>query len=814
MAGGQQSDFGQGSFGNNNNSVRLRSKKSGGGSASAELSGQQVSVSAGTLGRSRTKALTGSASTFSGGTVIPSGGGAVGDGRIVDEIFGNDTDLRNHPDILWYPRYDSKPNIEADWSFLSNNFPDYGTFSSTIISWDDFGIPAIRLKSQRPDDMIAGDVGTSIRNWRKGVNSGDTSFTWQNCIGSTAEPELYYRQCFMLEDVAGFTNPGAKFSGFDWSNGVTMNWQHYSPYWDPALGLQTYFFRDTAIPPTWNPRDFFATGEALVSRPILKVGVIYSLESHLKLNSRNANNTFNSDGRMRAWLSSSDGEFDDVLLFDKQNLLLHQELTPIQINHIHGQTHAGGNDGPPSDYIYYQVAGDAVARRRIGPLKGMGGTTLPLPSWRQAMSVNTRINLATNTQLSVQPANQPTINPWYDGSGNSPWRGTSPYSGPGYTTAVYAPELGTHGSLLWCSGGHGAYFGNEVHRLDLGSQLFSCMSDPYTSSSHPGSFFQDPSQGDQHADNVNGELFIDSSFNTDQTQPGAFQGYSTNVVIPASAGVTGVGASGALITPIRSARTPQGNPSVAAAPTSRVHIFDLAQTNRATAAWARFSTNVGSQFYTDRPPAYALHTGWAAFDPTRKKVFVAADLSGGHNKLRVLNCSGATAFWDTAITLSSGVWSSQHGNAFHWLANPDYLILYKSSSTDPAFALINVATGVVTDPGQTGTGPLLVGGSTWVESEAKLVMYEGGGTTDGHEAGPGFPNRVWILTPPSTSNSAVFTTTPWTWTFETVTGPTPPVQGDNIPHAGRFVWCEKVRAFIWWADGDSNAQAWVVNGFE
>jgi hypothetical protein len=808
MAGGQQSDFGQGSFGNSTLSVSLRSQKVT-GTASTALGGQQVSVSAGTFGLSRTKAITGSSSTFSGGTLVPTGGGGVGDGRIVDDIFGPDTDLADHPEILFYPRFDSKANIATDW-FVAPTYPDTGTVHCELIEWDDYGIPALRVRSQKAGDTI--DSGESIMNWRKAVNADDPDRSIPGtAIGDTEERELYFRFAWMPESMSGWNPvvPGGKISSLEGGGGVTTAYQYF-PYAHPTtpLNMMGYYF--APAPLSWVQFDVWAhqPASALVPRVPFVEGVIYSFETHLKLSSRNADLSYNSDGRIRAWLTSSDGLYNDVLLWDLQNL----SLRSPQINHIHGQLFAGGGGGPPIDYLWQQIAGYAVARRRIGPVKGMGGTTLPLPSWRQAMSVNTRINLATNTQLSVQPANQPTINPMYPA--NAPWRGASLYSGPGYTTANYAPELGTHGSLLYCSGGHNGYYGNEVWRLDLGSQLFSCMSDPYTSNSHPGSFFQDPSQGDQHGDNVNGELFIDSSFNTDQTQPGAFQGYSTNVVIPASAGVTGVGASGALITPIRSARTPNGNPSVAAAPTSRVHIFDLAQTDRATAAWARFSTNVGSQVYTDRPPAYALHTGWAAFDPTRKKVFVAADLTGGHNKLRVLNCSGATAFWDTAITLSTAVWSSQHGNAFHWLANPDYLILFKSSTTDPAFQLINVATGVVSSPGKTGTGPLLVGGSTWVESEAKLVMYEGGDTTDGHESGPGFTNRVWILTPPSTSNAAVFTTTPWTWTYETVTGPTPPIQFAGIPHAGRFIWSEKVRAFIWWANGDDNAQAWVVNGFE
>jgi hypothetical protein len=44
---------------------------------------------------------------------------------------------------------------------------------------------------------------------------------------------------------------------------------------------------------------------------------------------------------------------------------------PLEVDHIHGQLFAGGFAGPPDDYLYQQISGFAVARRRIGPLKGM-----------------------------------------------------------------------------------------------------------------------------------------------------------------------------------------------------------------------------------------------------------------------------------------------------------------------------------------------------------------------------------------------------------------------------------------------------------
>jgi hypothetical protein len=450
--------------------------------------------------------------------------------------------------------------------------------------------------------------------------------------------------------------------------------------------------------------------------------------------------------------------------------------------------------------------------------------SVSLPAWRTAMSVNTRIDLALNTQEDVHPAENEDLNPLYPG--DAPWRGTSLHSQPGYSTANVAPDLGTHGSILYAAGGHNAYWGNELWRFDVGTRLFSCMSDPYGSFSHPGSFYQDGSQGNQHGDNVNGELFIDGSpaFTTDPNQPGAYQGYSTNVVIPADAGVTGVGAHGAFISPVRNARTPAGDATNGTG-TGRAHIFDLAQSDRATAVWERFSTNISTFYGTGR-------IGWGCFDPTRKKIFCGIASNYG-DKLSVIDCSGATAFWGDQIQLTSdgniqGVGSGtiymyQHANAFHWAANPDYIIMFKGGSGfyadivtgRPMLILINVSTGECFAPDLSGAlMPKNQGGSTWVESAQKLAFYDGCDTElDVGSPTLGFPNRVWIITPSSTSDPEVFTTTPWTETYEDVTGPTPPEQSQGIPHAGRFLWVESVQCFIWWANGEDTVQAWVVEGF-
>jgi hypothetical protein len=302
-------------------------------------------------------------------------GAAAEQALIVDEISGPDTNLADHEDILWYPRFSSKANIQSDWSILAPTYPDFGTTGLEIIEWTQFGIPAARVKSQKLGDTIEGDVGTSIMNWRKGVNSGRGTHT-NNTIGSTEEPELYFRFCQMFEDMTGWgpladPNPGGKLSSLE-AYGVTFNVSYDRPN-DPSepLGVAGYIFSGPPI--NYFQHDPFSNGQGLVTRPLMipgvtgsppvangspAVGVYYSIEIHLKLNTRNdteSPSTFNSDGRMRCWLTSSDGEYDDVLLFDLQNLQLHDDLGPLGIDYIHGQLFSGGNNGPPVDYLYQQI---------------------------------------------------------------------------------------------------------------------------------------------------------------------------------------------------------------------------------------------------------------------------------------------------------------------------------------------------------------------------------------------------------------------------------------------------------------------------
>jgi hypothetical protein len=70
MSGGQQIDSAQGTVGGCNRSVPLRSKKVGGGTAEALLSGQAVSGQTGTLVAAKGASLTGISVTFQQGTLL------------------------------------------------------------------------------------------------------------------------------------------------------------------------------------------------------------------------------------------------------------------------------------------------------------------------------------------------------------------------------------------------------------------------------------------------------------------------------------------------------------------------------------------------------------------------------------------------------------------------------------------------------------------------------------------------------------------------------------------------------------------------
>jgi hypothetical protein len=820
MAGGQGATFGQGSLGNSVN-ARLRSKKTDGGSADRELTGQAVTAQQGTLGVSRTKALTGSQITSARGTVTGSSSTA---GTIASEV-ANETALRSHPDILWYANTDSiegaladmpmsadYPALTAPWTPTSLGANLNNQKRIAFMDVPQYGTRAVRATSMsyNPDTRVGS--GPEILTWRKWVRHGHPSNTIgtpiNHCIGTQSHTELYARWCIMLEqEVWNDLNTEVKLMGLDNAldnlpaglhvGAVMYQWQPRAPFGHPTnppgfytkgdqggeIMLDTYWYGADYTQIDGGARQVFPLMQNLFKRDTW-----HCIEERLKLNTMNGSTPV-ADAARQVW-------FDDVLVYDRQNFVLNNYLPtptrPLELTLFWAQIYHGGADATIKP-VNYRAGQIAISTRRIGKPTNLW------PAWRQNLLENTRINLGLNTQASVDPENSSSLNPNFPNP--APWHGGGSGSAFGYqgslayTTFRYAPELGEWGSIVGTVGGHNGYYGNEVVRFDIGTQQFAPMSDPYTSNSHPGSFFANGSGS--YSDSTNGEVHINAGLTTDPTQPGPCHAYGNNVVLPPDS-ATGVGADGALISCVRAARSPL---TQAVKTSDRTHIFDLGQSNRATAAWARYSTNLFSPTESGK----VLYYGWAVYDTSRKKVYAGIEAGPQANQLKVLDC--VTKQWTTPLTLSSNVYQF-HSNAWHWTNNPDYIINFYNGPGAEANTLeiINISTGQVYRPGTTGTGPTQTGGYDFVQTQNKMVAFDGGvGST---------PNRVWILTPPHPGAPGFFTTMPWTWTYQDVTGPIPPKQtADTIPHIGRFIWCDKVKCFLWWANGVDNVQAWRVRGF-
>jgi hypothetical protein len=111
MAGGQQSDFGQGSFGNSIE-ARLRSKRGDEGTSSRELSGSQATFAQGALGKSRTKALSGSSATGQAGNVSPSHPSDEADFIARSTASG----------VIASNNFNSSAELGEDWTLTGGNF--------------------------------------------------------------------------------------------------------------------------------------------------------------------------------------------------------------------------------------------------------------------------------------------------------------------------------------------------------------------------------------------------------------------------------------------------------------------------------------------------------------------------------------------------------------------------------------------------------------------------------------------------------------------------------------------------------------------
>lgn len=99
---------------------------------------------------------------------------------------------------------------------------------------------------------------------------------------------------------------------------------------------------------------------------------------------------------------------------------------------------------------------------------------------RRAVSTATTITVNSSALPSWVPAprqfaDASTNNPRVIDDGPGAWSGTQGFGAiwGTWNGAVYAPTLGTYGSMLFFGGGHDGYFGNEIVRYDIQARTWS-----------------------------------------------------------------------------------------------------------------------------------------------------------------------------------------------------------------------------------------------------------------------------------------------------------------------------------------------------
>lgn len=108
------------------------------------------------------------------------------------------------------------------------------------------------------------------------------------------------------------------------------------------------------------------------------------------------------------------------------------------------------------------------------------------PSWAPGIASGRWAPISNNTLSDVDP-DEAGVNPNFPGT--SPWNGATGQAAVAGTWGAFfaARNVGTHGKLGAYNGGHGDYYGTEVYLFDLASALWARVTDPFGSTTYPGS---------------------------------------------------------------------------------------------------------------------------------------------------------------------------------------------------------------------------------------------------------------------------------------------------------------------------------------
>jgi hypothetical protein len=270
-----------------------------------------------------------------------------------------DSDLAKHPAILWYPRMDSEANIRADWSYISPNYPEKRVaINPRFVDWTEYGLKALRMESQSPDNTIRGDPGSSILTWRQYINQATRQAAGGKAVGDKSYTELYVRYMLKIDpDVyTGMNELAVKLPGFEGS-GFSARMLHGPPsQGNPNIfRLLIYWYGAT------NPFDNPNRGGFQYTKVSFKAGQIYAIEQRIKQNTRNADGTWNADGAIEIWV-------DGVKVFSNTAALVNNTVWPAEINNFFANFFHGGS-GRPKAPMHYEFSGVALSQQYIGPAK-------------------------------------------------------------------------------------------------------------------------------------------------------------------------------------------------------------------------------------------------------------------------------------------------------------------------------------------------------------------------------------------------------------------------------------------------------------
>jgi hypothetical protein len=274
-----------------------------------------------------------------------------------------DADLRNHPDVLWYPGFNDLATSRADWWWNPVLYDGTGWPKVEFIDVPEFGTRAARFESRslNPYTKLGSD-GSTIMHWRKWLNENTKEASSAKALGNVPLNDLYLRYCVLIEQdiLTGINEIGVKLSGLSGradGQGVTTGilYWHAKPDSQGRMRLTTtYWFGETLKDQSTG------YGADWIKDKYLLPNTWHCIETHLRLNTMNPNGTANADAVLEAW-------FDDELVFSKSDFVIHRYTgpMPIEINNVHAQIFHGGAATPLTP-IHYRVTGFVLAKRHIG----------------------------------------------------------------------------------------------------------------------------------------------------------------------------------------------------------------------------------------------------------------------------------------------------------------------------------------------------------------------------------------------------------------------------------------------------------------